>query len=161
VTENPQGVADTEVVPRRGVEVDALFLANGAEVRDGLTYVLGGGWTRCWASDGKLPHQRQLFVVIMFRVPWDETNRQHSLRVRVLDDDGANLLGEEGGATGSFNKGRQADLHVGASQSLPVALALPVTLEREGIYHVAVDVDEQELKRIDFEFFESTPPSAA
>ncbi len=30
------------------VEVDALFLANGAEVQGGLAYVLGGGWTRCW-----------------------------------------------------------------------------------------------------------------
>ena len=150
----------TATVPRRSVAIDALFLANSAEVREGLTFILGGGWTRCWPPDGKIPHQRPLIVVVMFRIPWEETNIEHAMRVQVLDGDGVNILGDEGGASGVFKQGRQADLHDGMSQILQAAFTLPVTLERAGIYHVVVEVDEIELKRIDFEFFETKPPNA-
>ena len=35
------------------MQVDSLLPANSAELRDGLLFVLGGGWTRCWPEPGQ------------------------------------------------------------------------------------------------------------
>jgi len=138
----------TEYAPQ-GVEVDALFLANSAEIPpNGLVYVLGGAWSRCWPpSDGDYPYQRPITVVAIFRVPWHETNTQHSFKISLEDDDNRSLSSGEG----SFKAGRQPDLTDGASQVVVVALPFVATLERPGIHSVAVEIDGFERKRIQFE----------
>lgn len=141
-------------MPRRGIEIDAMFLANSLEVQHGLAYVLAGGWTRCWSPTGKLPFERTIPVMLMLRVPWDETNREHDFKLRIFDGEDANLLDP---VEGRFKIGRQADLHVGMSQVQVVGMAFNVRFEAEGIYHIAVEVDGDELKRIDFEVFERRP----
>ncbi|MCC7366536.1 MAG: hypothetical protein IT303_19415 [Dehalococcoidia bacterium] len=134
-----------------GVEVDALFLANSAEIRDGLGYVLGAGWTRCWpnapAGQG-YPFDRVLPVVIMLRVPWSETNADHTFALRIEDADSRPLVPA---ATGNVRAGRSADLTEGASQVVLLSVEARVRLERPGIYHIAADIDGVERKRIQFE----------
>lgn len=132
-----------------GVEVDALFLANGAEVPpNGLVYVTGGGWSRCWPNaEPGYPYERMIPVVAIFRVPWTETNQQHAFRIVVQDADNRTLA--SGG--GAFNAGRQPDLTDGASQVVVVALAIPARLDKPGLYSVVAELDEFEKKRIQFE----------
>ena len=131
------------------VQVDALFLANTAEVPpNGLLYVLGGAWSRCWPmGEHDYPYERPIVVVAIFRVPWNETNVQHSFKIAVQDDDNASLSSAEG----MFAAGRQPDLTDGASQVVAASLSLPTKLQKPGLYSVVVELDGAERKRIQFE----------
>lgn len=136
------------------IEVDALFLANGVEVRDGLLYVLGGGWMRCWPRNGQLPFDKLLPIAMLFRVPYGDTNVEHKFSVSVRDSDEKELIkpGE-----GAFKVGRPADLTGGMSQIVPMALQPTVKIERTGIYHVVVEIGGEERRRIAFEALPRAP----
>ena len=136
-------------IPRELLEVDALFLSNSAEVQNGLAYVLGGAWTRCWPVQGvDYPYERQIPTVAILRVPWPETNIEHNFKVAYRDADGNDLIPP---AVGGFKVGRQPDLTDGASQVVVAALAAPVKLPKTGLYYVVVEIDGVEKKRIQFE----------
>ncbi|MGH2632610.1 MAG: DUF6941 family protein [Tepidiformaceae bacterium] len=132
-----------------GVAIDALFLANSAEIPpNGLVYVMGGAWSRCWPPpDLDYPYQRPIHTVAIFRVPWHETNSQHAFKISVEDEDNRSLSSGEG----SFKAGRQPDLTDGASQVVVVVLPLVATLEKPGIYSVSAEIDGHPVKRIQFE----------
>jgi hypothetical protein len=131
------------------ISVDALFLANAAESQSGLLYVLGGAWTRCWPPEGReYPYDRGIPIVIVIRIPWRETNVQHTFRVEVHDDDHQSVIGP---AKGEFRVGRPPDLTDGASQVLALSVTPNVKLAHTGLYHVAVYVDDAPLKEIEFE----------
>jgi hypothetical protein len=139
----------TAPYPLAHVDVDALFLANNAEVPpNGLLYVLGAAWTRCWPlGDHDYPYERPIVVVAIFRVPWNETNVQHAFKVAVQDDDNKTLAAAEG----MFTAGRQPDLTDGASQVVAASLPLAVKFERFGLHSVVAEIDGVERKRIQFE----------
>jgi hypothetical protein len=144
-------------IPELGVDVDALFVANSAELQSGLVYVLGGAWTRCWPAEAQdYPYERIIPVVTVFRVPWGETNVSHKFRIRALDDDNNELAAP---AEGVFKAGRQPDLTDGASQVVVATLAAKVRLARPGLYYIAVEVKEAEKRRIQFEAID--PPGRA
>jgi hypothetical protein len=134
------------------VDVDALFLANAAESQSGLLYVLGGAWTRCWPPEGQTyPYDRPIPIVVVVRIPWADTNVQHTFRVEVFDDDRQSVIGP---AKGEFRVGRPPDLTDGASQVLAITITPTVKLSRPGLYHISVSVDDVELKAIEFEAIE-------
>jgi hypothetical protein len=143
----------SEFLPSVRIDVDAVLLANSAEVRDGLAYVLGGAWSRCWPPDGKeYPYERVIPTIVVLRVPWGETNIQHSFRMAFRDADNNDLAPP---AEGGFKAGRQPDLLDGASQVVVIALSPPVSIPQVGLYYVVVEVDEVEKKRIQFEAIEN------
>lgn len=134
------------------IEVDSLFLANAAESQSGLLYVLGGAWSRCWPPEGReYPYERPLPIVLVIRIPWGETNSQHTFRVDVVDDDHNPVIGP---AKGEFRVGRPPDLTDGASQVMAITITPTVKLTGTGLYHIAVSVDDTELKAIEFEAIE-------
>jgi hypothetical protein len=146
---------ETDYDPVRSIEVDALFLANGAETREGLLYVLGGAWSRCWPPDGKkYPYERALHIVAVFRIPWADTNVRHVFKIEVLDDDRYDAAPP---ITGEFTVGRPSDLTNGASQVIALSAAPPVKLKRPGMYHIAVSANEVLLKSIEFEALKAAP----
>lgn len=132
-----------------GVDVDALFVANSAELQNGLAYVLGAAWSRCWPPEGKgYPHERQIATIAVVRVPWSEANVQHSFRMRFTDSDDQDLIPP---AEGGFTLGRQPDLTDGAAQVVPLAASPVVRLPGPGLYYISIDIDGAEKKRIQFE----------
>jgi hypothetical protein len=132
-----------------GVEVDGLFLANSAETPpNGLLYVLGGAWSRCWPPEGTdYPYERSMAIVVLLRVPWNDTNQQHTFVLRVHDDDDVELAK----ADGVLKAGRQPDLTDGASQVVVACLKPRVKLAKMGLYYVSVTVNGAHKKRIQFE----------
>jgi hypothetical protein len=131
------------------VAVDALFLANGAELQAGLIYTLGGAWTRCWPPPGAgYPYERTIPTVVVIRVPWHETNAAHNFEVSYRDSDGADLITR---AAGQFTVGRQPDLTDGASQIVALTLNPKVPLHGTGLYYVGVTIDGHVAKTIEFE----------
>ena len=64
-----------------------LFLAESAQVADGKLFVLGGGWQMTQA----LPIPTIIAIAGIIRIPWDDTNRQFSWLIELLDSNGANV----------------------------------------------------------------------
>src|SRR4051812_18658189 len=79
-------------------EIDFAFLADAAETQPGHKFhVLGGGITRIGGRTFPLRHPH-LALVVGLIVTAPETEREHELRIVLLDPDGAEVTG----ATGSL-----------------------------------------------------------
>ena len=140
------------------IELDAVLLANSAEVHGGMAYVLGGAWSRCWPPEGlAYAYERPISLVLVFRVPWGETNILHNFKIAFVDSDNAPVSPP---AEGAFKAGREANLTDGASQLVVATLTAPVRLTAPGLYYVSVEVDGAERKKIQFEAIDrpGTPP---
>lgn len=100
-----------------------LFLANHAEVHDGLLFANGIGWT-----DTGPPSAFALCALI--EVPWDETSRHRVLELDIVDVDGQPL--QVPTPTGDqrfvlrldFDVGRPPGAQPGRSFMVPVAINL-------------------------------------
>ena len=63
-----------------------LLLANSAEVRESLLYILGGGWDQIG------PNPQPFAITGYLEIEWDETNRKHEVEILVEDEDGKPLM---------------------------------------------------------------------
>ena len=66
--------------------VTASFLADAATVESGKLYVHGGGWDTIFASEAPLTHP-SMALVLIFRVEYDETLRDISTLIELMDED--------------------------------------------------------------------------
>ena len=138
------------------MQVDVLMLANSAELREGLLYVLGGGWTRCWPEPGQgFPYDRVIVAAFAIRVDYAETNEEHKFRLEIRDSDEA-VLGP-GQVEGGFTVGRDAHLTAGMSQVVQMAGPLAIKLPSAGVYSVVLSIDDREQQRIAFEALSGPP----
>ncbi len=55
------------------------MLADSAQAVDNKLFILGGGWTLLGPVPGPTA------IAILIEVPWDETNRQHVLKLELVD----------------------------------------------------------------------------
>lgn len=114
-----------------------LFLANHAEVRDGLLHVLGGGWNRhhrrVQADGTPVTAHFSIVVGIAFDVNVNEPNQAH-LRLRIESDTGETIIGVEG------------QMEVG-EETAPLtrlgiaALTAEVRWQHAGTYHLVAGLD--------------------
>jgi hypothetical protein len=121
-----------------------LLLADAAQAIDNKLYILGGGWS----VTGPDPSPSALAIAL--KVPWDEANRRHELRVELLDSDGHPVrLGsaDEGRRfviESSFEVGRPPGLRPGTPIDLGLAINLgPVPLPPGGRYEWRLSIDGQ------------------
>jgi hypothetical protein len=128
-----------------------LFLADSAEVREGLLFVLGGGWTETG------PQSVPFALAGIVEVTWDETNHRRRLEILIEDEDGRALMvgtpaGEQPFRVGAdFNIGRPPDASPGSSFNLPIAVTvapLPWTPGRR--YVVKADIDGETMDAVTF-----------
>ena len=136
------------------MQVDTLMLVNSAEVRDGLAFVLGGGWTRCWPESGSFPFRRVIGVVFSVRVSYSETNEDHQFRLTLRDSDEVLLAGE---LTGGFTVGRDPSLTNGMSQIVQMSAGVELEIPAPGIYSAVLEIDTHEARRITFEALTENP----
>ncbi len=59
-----------------------VLLADAAQAVGGKLYILGGGWS----TTG--PHPTPSALAIYIKVPWDQANRRHRMRLDLVDSDG-------------------------------------------------------------------------
>jgi hypothetical protein len=128
-----------------------LFLADCAEVREQLLFVLGGGWTEVG------PQPQPFALVGIIEVDWEETNRRRQLEFLIHDEDGQPLnvptpTGEQSfKIAAAFNVGRPTGEPAGRSFNVPIAVTvapLPWTPGRR--YIVEGRVDGQALDQVPF-----------
>jgi hypothetical protein len=120
-----------------------ILLADAAQAIDNKLYLLGGGWS----VTGPDPTPSALAIAL--KVPWDEANRRHDMRVELLDSDGhAITVGgtpEEAKPVvieSHFEVGRPPGLRPGTPIDLAFAVNIgPMPLPPGGRYEWRLSID--------------------
>jgi len=129
-----------------------ILLADSAEVREGLLFLLGGGWNQVG------PAPQPFAIAGLLEVEWEETNAKHTLEIAFEDEDGAALLtvptptGDQPLRIATdFEVGRPPGVPAGTSFNVPIALPLmPVPWTPGRRYVVRINVDGKEMDRLKF-----------
>jgi hypothetical protein len=101
-----------------------LMLADSAQAVDNKLFILGGGWTLLGPVPGPTA------IAILIEVPWDETNRQHVLKLELVDSDGQPVMvNTPQGAqplqiAANFEVGRPPGIAPGSAITMPMAINL-------------------------------------
>ena len=121
-----------------------MMLADAAQSVGNKLYVLGGGWS----LTGPQPTPSALAIHI--KVPWDQANVRHKLRVELIDQDGRPVIadGPEGEQDirieSEFEVGRPAGLKSGTPIDVSIAINVPpLPLPPGGRFEWRLFVDEQ------------------
>jgi hypothetical protein len=119
-----------------------MLLADAAQAIDNKLYVLGGGWSITG------PEATPSALAISLKVPWDEANEAHQLRIELLDSDGRPIMvgapqGERPLVIESqFEVGRPPGLRPGTPIDLAFAINVgPVPLAPGGRYEWRLSID--------------------
>ena len=123
-------------------DIDFAFLADAAETQPGQKFhVLGGGITRIGGRTFPLRHPHVALVVGLL-VTAPETDREHELRIVLLDPDGHEVTG----ATGSLQARGHPD---GRDAILTFSIDLwNLTFPSPGDYSFRILVNGSERKRL-------------
>ena len=128
-----------------------VLLADSAEVREGLLFLLGSGWNEVG------PQPQPFAIAGLLEVDWEETNSHHSIDIVFEDEDGGPLnaptpTGDQPlRITAGFEVGRPPGSARGSSFNLPLAIPiLPVPWTPGRRYVVNISVDGTEVDRLRF-----------
>jgi hypothetical protein len=133
-------------------EIDFLILADRAESINGKLYMMGGVWDQIGVIDFSKPIVFTIALGIL--IPWNATNLDHKLHVHLLDEDGNQLFGVDGG----FKTGRPPQLSAGASQHSVLAVTVSALLPKPGTYSVEATINEAERRTTSFVTFQAPHP---
>jgi len=135
-------------------EIDFAFLADAAETQPGHKFnVLGGGITRIGGRSFPLRHPH-LALVVGLIITAPETEREHELRIVLLDPDGAEVTG----ATGSLMAHGHADAR---DAILTFSIDLwNLTFPAPGDYSFRILVNGSERKRLGLVLVRPPAPAA-
>lgn len=121
-----------------------MMLCDAAQAVNGKLYVLGGGWNIIG------PEPSPTGIAILVRVPWDEANRRHRLRLELVTEDGqpVHLDGPKGlqpvQISAEFEVGRPVGHRPG--RPLPVTLGInvgPLPLKADTHYEWRCYIDDE------------------
>lgn len=112
--------------------IESVMLANHAEVRDGLLYMLGGGWAYAWraAPEGQPPESIHLGVVVSVLFDPSDVN-ESGVWLRVVDEENRSVFGLEG----TVQVAEIERSHSPTRRAI-VAANLEVRFPHAGIYHI-------------------------
>jgi hypothetical protein len=140
------------------MEVTAI-LCNHAESVNNLLFVSAGGIEQALIQPGQpAPWAVSIGIGMSIEVPWTATNQEHSVNVTLVDSDGQPFDMATGPDTRQefavdlkFNVGRPPQLSLGASQTVQLAINIPVLpFEKLGQYDFVIAVDGSEEKRLHY-----------
>jgi hypothetical protein len=136
------------------MEVDFLILADYADSATGKITIVGGGWDQLSVAQG-FPYVRSVGVGLGLGVPWDETNRRHSVRVEILNEDTQQQIAR---MEGEVEAGRAPGVPAGIRQFIPIAFNVPLEFNGPGQFAVRVFVNDEQKRSIAFRVVAFGPP---
>lgn len=122
------------------------MLANAAEVREGLLYVLGGGIDQLWV--GELPTEVAPTVVLSVELDADEVGRPFTPHLRVTSHAGTALV--DVAMPAAVPEPRVAEAGGTPSLRFPMVFTVGMRVLEEGQHRLVVEVDGDELAAADF-----------
>jgi hypothetical protein len=151
---------EPSALPHDPITIDAVLLGNAIEVREGLAYGLGLGWSRCWPNPGQsYPLTRGIPILLVISVPWEETNAEHTFAVTIHDAD--ERVAADNPPSGTFRVGRPSDGTFGMWQRVVVNVGIQAVLPTPGIYAVVISINGTEAHRVSFEAVAQAPGPTA
>ena len=132
------------------MDLGFLLLADHSEALNGKLYAMGGGWNMLRFPE--LPQEWGFAIALAVDVPWDETNRRHTLELRIEDPDGESL-GDEFSL--DFEAGHPPGSVPGQDQRIVLSLTARTTFAGAGPQAVVVEVGGEEVGRSRFYVVES------
>jgi hypothetical protein len=127
------------------MELGFLLLSDHSESVNGKIYALGAGWNQLRFPE--LPQEFGFSIALGLDVPWDETNRQHTMTLHIEDPDGERL-GDEFSL--DFETGRPPGSVAGQEQRIVLSLAARTVFSSSGPHAVVVKVGGEEINRARF-----------
>lgn len=130
-----------------------MLLADHAQAVQGKLYIIGGGWSI--TGPGPTPSA----IAIKIDVPWDETNRNHSLKLELFDADMHPVqvptpVGEAPVVLkGNFEVGRPAGITAGTPIDVSLAFnmgPLPLPPGNRYIWKLSINDKSDELWQLAF-----------
>jgi hypothetical protein len=122
-----------------------LLLSDRSESVNGKIYALGAGWNQLRFPE--LPQEFTFSIALGLDVPWDETNRQHTMTLHIEGPDGERL-GDE--FSMDFETGRPPGSVAGQDQRIVLSLEARTTFAVAGPHAVVVSVADEEVNRARF-----------
>lgn len=123
-------------------EIENLILANHAETKDGLLYLMGGGWTdhaRTIAA-GQPPPTSHLGIALTVLVGWTETNRPYQVNVVIEPEDGGDALFT---LQAELVAGRHPEAVEGSDTRAVLAVSGEVVFPQPGGYRLRASLGDQ------------------
>lgn len=121
-----------------------LLLADSAQVVNNKLYILGGGWSVTG------PQPSPIALAVKIEVPWDQTNRPHTLRLELVDQDGhpVSVKTPDGErpivAESNFEVGRPPGIPVGTPIDISLAFNFqPLPIPPGGRFTWKLFIDEE------------------
>jgi len=125
----------------------SAMLADAAQVSAGKLFVLGGGFDTITVREIPAVH-RYLAVVLLAEIGPADRNRELTVTIRLVDEDGHDTGMQ---AQGSFRVGAPASLPAGATSSVPLVSGFGgIRFERAGGYVFLVEHEGTEVARVPF-----------
>jgi hypothetical protein len=122
--------------------IEFLFLANHAEVQNGLLYASGAGWSELYRGqppqEGESP-PNHFAVAASVLIPWEETNQPHYLTIQIGPEGGEPLSQVEVGV----EVGRPPGLDSEIEQRAILAVTANVLFPEAGNYRVTAQLGEE------------------
>lgn len=117
------------------MRVGTALLCDYASVRENLLHVVAGGITRLYRDE--FPSPLNISLALIFEVHQMEFGAPHELAVRIMGEDGGEIVALQGG----FQTGAES-LEIGEELLVPVALDFRnAGLPGPGAYTVEISVD--------------------
>ena len=126
------------------MEVEWLIISDAAQVVDKKLYIQGGGWDRLQVNT--FPRQQSVGIALALRVPWNETNQQHTFSIEIVTEDGDSVSKLGGG----FEVGRAPGIPNGQDQRVQMAVNVIMNFTAPGTFNVLARIDEGEPRRVLF-----------
>jgi hypothetical protein len=127
-----------------------MLLCDAAQEIGGKLYILGGGWTRILRAGPAVP----MALAIKLLVPWNETNRRHVFRARLLNEDGTGVLTDDHqpiSIEGQIEVGRPPGHRAGSHIDAALAVTIPGLQLQPGAYRWEFAVNDAALASAPFE----------
>lgn len=126
-----------------------LLLCDFAEEINGKLYIMGGGWSRVLKT-----RPLTLFLAVKLYVPWDQTNRQHTIAARLLLEDGdAFFVDDEHPVEtkGQWEVGRPVGTRPGSEIDAAFVMGFQNLDLPDGRYYLVLEIDGNEIDRATFD----------
>lgn len=144
-----QDLAFDSLLDQDQTSIDYLLASDFAEIINGKSYIMGGGWDRL--SPPSYPATMRLGIAVGVRVPFLESNRPHHLTIVLRDADGNELVRIEG----DLETGRPPASR-GESSLVPLAANATVTVDKPQLLELVAQVGES-IRRINIRTMPAGP----
>jgi hypothetical protein len=132
------------------MQISTAMFCDFAQVREGLLFVSSGGVTRSLRDE--LPAPIGVFLAMVIELDRFEAQQQHTLLVRVIDEDGKELAE----VNGTFEFGSPEMLLIDEQPSIPITLDIRnVAVERYGPVLANIYIDGEILHGVNLHVMQS------